>query len=109
MTYGQNNGSNRDARYIKSLYSHILDDEDLLLLEDSVAEVDVDSMETWHDVQMMAKSDEKLNEKREVQAVHASYERFWGLPNKGRPFLKIENIYDLLTDDRKGKIFENIE
>ena len=46
VTYGQNNGSNRDARYIKSLYSHILDDEDLLLLEDSVAEVDVDSMET---------------------------------------------------------------
>ena len=31
-----------------------------------------------------------------------------GFP-KRRPFLKIENIPNLLTDDKKGKIIENIK
>ena len=32
-----------------------------------------------------------------------------GFPKKRRPFLKIENIPNLLTDDKKGKIVENIK
>ena len=42
---------------------------------------------------------------RYLHYIHTKYR----VSQKRRPFLKIENIPNLLTDDKKGKIIENIK